>query len=56
MDDQAGVLLRSPAVLPLVAPGQEAATADGQAGGQDAVDPEQLAGAGARSTPARRTR
>ena len=44
MDDQPGVLLRPPAVLPLVVAGQEAAPADGQTGGQDAVDPEELAG------------
>ena len=45
MDDQPGVLLRPPAVLPLVAAGEEPAPADGQPGGQDAVDPEELAGA-----------
>ena len=44
VDDQPGVLLRPPAVLALVVAGQEPAAADGEAGGQDAVDPEQLTG------------
>ena len=44
MDDQPGVLLRPPAVLSLVVAGQEPAPADGEAGGQDAVDPEELTG------------
>ena len=42
--DQAGVLLRSPAVLPFVAAGQEPASADGEPGRHDAVDPELLPG------------
>ena len=44
VDDQAGVLLRSPAVLPLVAAGQEPAPADGEPGGDHAVDPQLLPG------------
>ena len=44
MDDQPGVLLRPPAVLSLVVAGQEAAPADGETGGEDGVDPEDLAG------------
>ena len=44
MDDQPGVLLRPPAVLSLVVAGQQAAPADGETGGQDAVDPEELTG------------
>ena len=42
--DQAGVLLGAPAVLALVAAGEQAAAAHGQAGGHDAVDAELLAG------------
>ena len=44
MDDEAGVLLRAPAVLALVAARQEPAAADGEPGGDDAVDPELLTG------------
>ena len=42
MDDQARIFLSATAVLPFVAAGQEAASADGQTRGQDAVDTEEL--------------
>ena len=54
--DQAGVLLGAPAVLALVAAGEQAAAADGQPGGHDAVDAELARRPGSRSTRARRRR